>query len=120
VPPRPTSLPPAQSLHRLGSNGSGSGQEEDCSGLGGHLMSLVHEVLKQRIIAPDDSLLLVCLRVFEICCLACLPAKQTMKVRSDFMTFARADRMAFSTARLEKMSSSLCVTRSVRHCCWTM
>jgi hypothetical protein len=33
-----------------------------------------------------------------------------MKVRSDFVTFARADRMALSTARLEKLSTSLRVT----------
>ena len=33
-----------------------------------------------------------------------------MKVRSDFVTFARADRMALSTACLEKLSTSLRVT----------
>jgi hypothetical protein len=33
-----------------------------------------------------------------------------MKVRSDFVTFARADRMALSTARLEKLGTSLRVT----------
>jgi hypothetical protein len=33
-----------------------------------------------------------------------------MKVRSNFVTFARADRMALSTARLEKLSTSLRVT----------
>jgi hypothetical protein len=33
-----------------------------------------------------------------------------MKVRSDFVTFSRADRMALSTARLEKLSTSLRVT----------
>ena len=33
-----------------------------------------------------------------------------VKVRSDFVTFARADRMALGTARLEKLSTSLRVT----------
>jgi hypothetical protein len=33
-----------------------------------------------------------------------------MKVRSDLVTFTRADRMALSTARLEKLSTSLRVT----------
>jgi hypothetical protein len=36
------------------------------------------EVLKQRILAPDDSLLLVRLGVFETCCLARLPTEQTI------------------------------------------
>ena len=33
-----------------------------------------------------------------------------MKVRSDFVTFARADSVALSTARLEELSTSLGVT----------
>ena len=99
---------------------------------GTYLLGIL-EVLKQRILAPDDSLLLVRLCVFEACCLAGVPTEQTiatsrrtsarrapqlgwhvmdapMKVRSDFVTFARADRMALSTARLEKLSTSLRVT----------
>jgi hypothetical protein len=60
-----------------------------------------------------------------------------MKVRSDFVTFARAESMALSTARLEKLSTSfrvtyryvvmrtdslelgslMLLTGSVRHCC---
>jgi hypothetical protein len=102
----------------------------DC---GAYLFGIL-KVLKQRILAPDDSLLLVRLRVFETCCLAGMPTEQTiatsrrtsarraperdgwcvidapMKVRSDFVTFARAGRMALSTARLEKLSTSLRVT----------
>jgi hypothetical protein len=38
----------------------------------------IREVLKQRILAPDDSLLLVRFRVFETCCLARLPTEQTI------------------------------------------
>jgi hypothetical protein len=92
---------------------------------------LVCEVLKQCILAPDDSLLLVRLRVFETCCLARVPTEQTiatsrrtsaghalqlgmdgvmdapMKVRSDFVTFARTESMALSTACLEKLSTAL-------------
>src|SRR6266576_2066219 len=100
-------------------------------GCGTYLLGIL-EVLKQRILTPDDSLLLVRLRVFETCCLAGVPTNQTvatsrrtsaiattngwyvmdapMKVRSDFVTFSRADRMALSTARLEKLSTSLRVT----------
>ena len=95
----------------------------------------IREVLKQRILAPDDSLLLIRLRVFETCCLACVPTEQPiatsrqtsarraqqtgngwcvmdapMEVGSDFVTFARTDRMALSTARLEKLGTSLRVT----------
>ena len=33
-----------------------------------------------------------------------------VKVRSDFVTFPRAERMALSTARFEKLSTSLRVT----------
>ncbi len=33
-----------------------------------------------------------------------------VKVRSDFVTFTRADSMALSTARLEELSTSLRVT----------
>ena len=38
----------------------------------------IREVLKQRIFAPDDSLLLVCLCVFETRCLARLPTEQSI------------------------------------------
>jgi hypothetical protein len=38
----------------------------------------IREVLKQRILAPDDSLLLVRLRVFETCCLARVPTEQAI------------------------------------------
>jgi len=34
----------------------------------------------------------------------------TVKVRSDFVTFSRADSMALSAARLEELSTSLGVT----------
>jgi hypothetical protein len=39
-----------------------------------------------------------------------------MKVRSDFVTFARAESMALSTARLEKLSTSLRVTLYYTSC----
>ena len=48
------------------------------------------EVLKQRILAPDDSLLLVRLRVFETCCLAGVPTEQT--IATSRRTSARPDR----------------------------
>jgi hypothetical protein len=38
----------------------------------------IREVLKQRTLAPDDSLLLVRFRVFETCCLARMATEQTI------------------------------------------
>jgi hypothetical protein len=38
----------------------------------------IRKVLKQRILAPDDSFLLVRLRIFETCCLARVPTEQTI------------------------------------------
>lgn len=90
----------------------------------------VGEVLEKRVLAPGNSLLLVCLGVFETCCLTSLPTDQAlprhkhqhapvhrrhrdslpMKVRPDFVAFARADRMALGAARLEKLSTALSVT----------
>jgi hypothetical protein len=37
----------------------------------------IREVLKQRILAPDDSLLLVCVRVLETFCLTGVATEQT-------------------------------------------
>lgn len=44
---------------------------------GTYLLGIL-EVLKQRILAPDNSLLLVRLCVFETCCLAGVPTEQTI------------------------------------------
>jgi hypothetical protein len=44
---------------------------------GAYLLGIL-EVLKQRILTPDDSLLLVRLCVFETCCLAGVPTEQTI------------------------------------------
>jgi len=90
----------------------------------------VGKVVEKRGLTPDNSLLLVCLGVFETCRLTSLSTEQTlprhehqhahahkthgngvpMKVRSDFVAFTRADCMALGTTRLEKLSTALSVT----------
>jgi hypothetical protein len=90
----------------------------------------VGQVLEKRVLAPGDSLLLVRVGVFETCRLTSLSTDQAlprhehqhahvrrrhrdsvpMKVRSDFVAFTRADRMALGAARLEELSTALSVT----------
>ena len=90
----------------------------------------VGQVLEKCVLAPGDSLLLVRIGIFETCRLTSLPTDQAMprheyqhapvhrrhrdsvpmKVRSDFVAFARADRMALGAARLEELSTALSVT----------
>ena len=97
---------------------------------GGEYLFRVGKVIEKRGLTPDNSLLLVCLGVFETCCLTSLSTEQTLprhehqhahahktygngvpvKVRSDFVAFTRADCMALGTTRLEKLSTALSVT----------
>lgn len=71
----------------------------------GNVLLGVLEVLKESVLVPDDTLLLVGVGVGEALGLARLAAKQTVEVRSDLVLTASLKGVALSAAGLEEVST---------------